>query len=175
MSLSGQTGTVEAGALEDDDVALRPTNPGDFGFLRSFFDKPLVHEHWGGDPPSDSDIRVNYLGGRSPAVECFIVQIDGHPGGFVQYHQADDGEGGGMDMVLLPERRGQAVGTRVVRLMVAFVQEQLSWGRFTVDPDVSNERGVIFWQRSGFVPVRVVDDDVDRQPYWLMEWPGQGL
>ena len=174
MSLNGQSGTVAACALEDDGVTLRPTCSGDFGFLRSFFDEPLVHEHWGGHPPSDTDIRVKYLGARSPAVECFIVEIDGHPGGFVQYHRADDGHGGGMDMVLLPERRGQGVGTRVVRLIVAFVQEQLQWSRFTVDPDVSNERGVTFWQRAGFVPVRIVDDDVDRQPYWLMEWPGQG-
>ncbi len=59
----------------------------------------------------------------------------------------------------------------MVRLLAAHVREQLGWTRFTVDPDVSNTRGVNFWRKAGFSPVEVVDTDPDRDPYWLMEWP----
>ena len=92
------------------------------------------------------EILAKYLGRRSPAVECFIVEVAGRPVGFVQYHVADDGgEGGGMDLALVPAARGRGVGTAVVRALAGFVQHQLGWNRFTVDPDVSNPRGAHFW------------------------------
>jgi RimJ/RimL family protein N-acetyltransferase len=74
-----------------------------------------------------------------------------------------------MDLVLLPSARSRGVGTAVVHVMVRFVKTELRWRRFSVDPDVSNPRGVNFWHKAGFMPVRVVNDDPDRAPYWLME------
>jgi RimJ/RimL family protein N-acetyltransferase len=76
-----------------------------------------------------------------------------------------------MDLVLLPCARGRGVGTAVVHAMVRFVKTELRWRRFSVDPDVSNPRAVNFWNKAGFMPIRVVDDELDREPYWLMEWP----
>ena len=120
---------------------------------------------------TDNEIREKYLGLRSPAVECFIIESEGRPVGFVQYHESDHGgERGGMDMALLPAHRGRGIGSAVVRLIVPFVRKQLGWTCLTVDPDVSNHRGVRFWMKAGFVPIRVIEDD-DRAPYWLMEWP----
>ena len=43
-------------------------------------------------------------------------------------------------------------------------------GFLTVDPDVSNARGVNFRTRVGFTPRRVVDER-GREIYVLMEWP----
>jgi len=109
-----------------------------------------------------------YLGARRPDVECFFVEVDDSVVGFAQYHVAD--EGGGMDLVLLPHARGHGVGTAVVHLLVGHVQQTLGWRRFTVDPDLDNERGVAFWNKVGFVRTQLVEGE-DRPPYWLMEWP----
>lgn len=76
-----------------------------------------------------------------------------------------------MDLVLLPAARGRGVGRAVVQAMVDVVRGRLRWRRFTVDPEVSNERGVNFWRRVGFLPLQIVEGDGDREPYWLMEWP----
>lgn len=119
---------------------------------------------------SDSEIRAKYLGSRSPSVECFIVEEGVRAVGFVQYHLADDGrQGGGMDLVLSPSERGRGLGTAVVEALVRFVERHLGWERLTVDPDLSNPRGVHFWRTVGFTPVRVVTDDAEREPYVLME------
>lgn len=119
----------------------------------------------------DSEIIAKYLGSRSPGVECFIVEERGQGVGFLQYHVADDGgEGGGMDLVLTPSERGRGLGARVVEAAARFAERELGWVRFTVDPDLSNPRGINFWRMVGFVPVRLVTDDGEREPYWLMQW-----
>jgi aminoglycoside 6'-N-acetyltransferase len=137
-----------------------------------FFTDPGFYERWDGRPKPDAEILEKYVGRRSPSVECFIVEELGRPIGFVQYHVADDGgEGGGMDLVLLPAERGRGVGSTVVHAVVRYVRGELGWHRFTVDPDVSNPRGVNFWTKVGFTPTQVVGDEAAREPYWLMEWP----
>jgi RimJ/RimL family protein N-acetyltransferase len=171
-SLKGKSSSVAHETIEGDGVVLRPTIDDDLATLRGFFTNPGFYERWGGKALNDEEITAKYLGGRSPAVECFIVEEAGRPVGFVQYHVADDADkGGGMDLALLPIERGRGVGTAVVQAIVEFVKRELGWQRFTVDPDVSNTRGVAFWRKAGFTPVRLVDDEPEREPYWLMEWP----
>jgi len=158
--------------IEGDDVRLRPTTPTDFAIAARLFRDPGFYDRWGGSPKTDEEIAEKYLGARSPLVECFFVEVDGEVVGFTQYHDADDGgEGGGMDLVLLPSSRGRGIGTAVVHAVVRFIREEKGWRRFTVDPDVDNERGVNFWKKVGFVSQRVVEDDGDRVPYWLLSWP----
>lgn len=156
--------------IEGDGVVLRPTTTDDLDVARSLFTDPGFYERWDGYPKSDDEIEQKYLGARRPLVECFFVEVDGDVVGFTQYHHAEDGAGGGMDLVLLPSARGRGVGSAVVLAMADFVHTELGWTRFTVDPEVSNERGVRFWQRVGFAPVHVVDEG-DRPPFWHMEWP----
>ncbi|MCB0922501.1 MAG: GNAT family N-acetyltransferase [Actinobacteria bacterium] len=156
--------------IEGDGVVLRPAMRDDLGTLRALFGDPGVYERWGGAPMPDSEISAKYLGSRSPSVECFIVEEGGRAVGFVQYHVADDGgAGGGMDLVLSPSERGRGLGTAVVETLVRFVARHLGWERLTVDPDLSNPRGIHFWRTLGFAPVRLVTDDGQREPYWLME------
>lgn len=89
---------VSVQTIAGDGVLLRRTTSADFSFLLSFFSNPAVYDIWDGHPMAAADIRVKYLGGRSPEVECFIVQHEERDVEFVQYHQAHDGAGGGMDL-----------------------------------------------------------------------------
>ena len=153
-------------------IVLRPTCDEDLPTLRRFFTSPGFYEHWDGRPKGDAEIIEKYLGRRSPQVECFIVEERGRALGLVQYHVADDGGGGGMDLVLMAEERGRGIGAAVVRAIVEHVRTHLGWQRLTVDPDVGTERGVRFWTTVGFVPVNVVEDEEGRPAYVLMEWRG---
>jgi len=160
--------TIEVGGT----TVLRPTADSDLAILRMLFADPGFNEQWGGQPLSDDEIRAKYTGRRSPKVECFIVEDGGSPVGLMQYHVADDGaEGGGMDLVLTPTARGRGVGSRVVLAMVDYLRRRRGWTRITVDPDVTNPRGVNFWTKVGFQPEQTVDCDPDRTPYVLMKWP----
>jgi aminoglycoside 6'-N-acetyltransferase len=156
--------------IEGEGVVLRPTTADDLEVARRLFADPGFYEYWDGYPKPDDEIKEKYLGRRSPSVECFFVEVDGEVVGFTQYNVAEDHLGGGMDLVLLPAVRGRGIGARVVRTMVNFVRTELGWTRFSVDPEVANERGVNFWKKAGFVPVRIVDDGA-RPPLWHMEWP----
>ena len=152
------------------EVVLRVTTADDLDVARRLFSDPGFYERWDGAPKSDEEIAAKYLGARSPDVVCFFVEADGEVVGFTPHHEADDGgEGGGMDLVLLPAARGRGIGTAVVHAMVELVTTELGWTRFTVDPDVDNDRGVHFWEQVGFTPIEVIDDG-ERPPYWLMEW-----
>lgn len=169
--IAGKMVSVPQPAMEGDGVVLRPTGLQDFDLARLLFNDPGFYERWGGRPQSDEEIKEKYLGTRSPDVECFFVEVEGEVVGFAQHHAADDGgEGGGMDLVLLSSARGHGVGSAVVRVIAKFVTTHLGWTRFTVDPDVSNERGVNFWTKVGFIPKQLIDNDSNREPYWLMEW-----
>lgn len=168
---SRNSGLVAHRPIDCDGVVLRPTTEDDLPTLRMIFTDPGVYEQWDGSPKGDDEIVAKYVGRRSPNVECFIVEESERTIGFVQYHVADGSDGGGMDLVLLPAERGRGFGSKVVQGLVRYVVGELGWRRFTVDPDVSNARGVNFWTRVGFTPIRVVDDGDAREPYWLMEWP----
>lgn len=152
-------------------VTLRRTTLADFAHLRRPFDHPSFHG-WGGSTRlPDDQIRAKYLGTRHPDVECFLIVRNTEHVGRVQLHVADRGNGGGMDLILLPEARGQGIGRVVVAEMVRRARDDRGWQRFTVDPDVDNESGVRFWQAVGFRPERVVSEQPARAPYLLMAWP----
>jgi aminoglycoside 6'-N-acetyltransferase len=153
-------------------VRLRRTTPDDSDVVTALFHDPGLYPEWDGAMKSDEEIAAGYLGGRFPQVECFLIEEAGAVVGFAQIHVADDGgEGGGMDLVLLPHARGRGIGSVVVRVLADMVRVERRWRRFTVDPDVSNTRGVNFWAKAGFVAERVVYDDAGRPPYWIMARP----
>lgn len=152
-------------------MTLKATAATDFATLRALFDEPAFFGWGDAGRISDSEIRRKYLGSRYPDVECFLVILAGRAVGLVQLHVADDGDGGGMDLILLPEARGQGVGREVVAEMVRRAHRGRGWTRFTVDPDFANESGVRFWRAVGFEPERTVTDEPGRMPYIVMAWP----
>lgn len=152
-------------------AALRPTDSHDIETLRALFEDPGVNEQWGGKPLTVQEITEKYIGQRRPQVQCFLVEEAGIPVGFIQYHLADDGGGGGgIDLVLRPEVRGRGLGSAVVQAIVGHLRIHRGWRRITVDPDVSNPRGVNFWRNVGFENEQLIENDSGRKPYWLMEW-----
>lgn len=147
------------------EVTLKATTPADFFSLRALFDQPAFFG-WGGPGRlPDSDLRRKYLGSRHPDVECFLVVVAGRAVGLAQLHAAETGDGGGMDLIVSPEVRGQGVGRQVVAQLARHARCRRGWTRLTVDPDVANEAGRAFWQAVGFVPERTVTDEPGRAPY----------
>lgn len=152
-------------------VGLKATASEDFPTLRALFDRPAFFG-WGGPGRlSDSEIRRKYLGLRYPEVECFLVTVAGRAVGLAQLHAADDGDGGGMDLILVPEVRGRGLGRQVVAEMALRGGNERGWIRFTVDPTLANVGGIRFWRSVGFEPERAVIDEPSRLPYLVMVWP----
>jgi RimJ/RimL family protein N-acetyltransferase len=151
-------------------VRLVPTAEEDLELLVRFFARPDILEYWDGEPMSDTRVAEDYIGRRSPAVECFLVIVGQMPVGFIQYAIGDDQGSGGIDLVLMKEFRGRGIGRAAVHALVRYLQQERGWNRITVDPDLWNGRALAFWAAIGFRPVQLVEDEQDRDPYWLMEY-----
>lgn len=156
---------MEAGAT----VELKPTSSEDFPALRELFDDPSF-AGWGGSDGrmADADIRAKYMGERHPQVECFLVLTSSTPVGLAQLH-AEAPESGGIDLILLPVARGRGVGRTVVHALVERARVVHQWRYVTVDPDLTNDGGIRFWEAVGFDVVRRCPGTRERAPYFLMQ------
>jgi aminoglycoside 6'-N-acetyltransferase len=150
-------------------VNLRPTSEHDLELLSGWFTRPDVNRYWGGVPLSVEEVAAKYIGRRRPLVECFIVEVEDTPVGWIQYH-IDGERRGGIDLVLLQEHRRRGVGRAAANAIVDYLLHELRWSEVTVDPAEWNEDGKQFWAAIGFAFVRSVVDDPDVEPYTLMRW-----
>lgn len=131
-------------------TTLRPVSPTDLDLLHGWLNDPDVYRYWGGSPHSRELVAEKYLGQRPDDVVGFIVEADGEPIGYLQYWFADEASGG-LDMFLIPAKRGQRLGPDAARATVRYVMQELGWRRVTVDPAADNHGGIRAWERAGFV------------------------
>lgn len=144
------------------------TSPAEMPALRRLFDDPSF-DGWGGAAPlSDRELAAKYAGDRLPEVESFIVEVDAAPVGLAILHDEGD-RSGGVDLILLSSTRGRGIGRAVVALLVERARDVRGWRRLTVDPDLSNEAGIRFWEAAGFRPVREEPASEGREAFLLME------
>jgi aminoglycoside 6'-N-acetyltransferase len=136
--------------LADGQLRLRPSTEGDLDRLARWFADPEVFRWWGGRPLSRDDVAARYVGRRCPRVESFIVESGGQQIGYIQYHLEGPGEAG-LDMMLLPEFRGQGLGPKAAQLLIAHLTSARGWTDITVDPALDNRRAIRGWQKAGFV------------------------
>lgn len=141
------------GAILGVGVNLRPTSEHDLELLTRWFARPDVNRYWGGRPLSIEEVAAKYIGRRRPTVECFVVEVDDTPAGWIQYH-VDGDRHGGIDLVLLAEHRRRGVGAAAVHSIVGYLLDELKWSEVTVDPAEWNEDGTRFWAAVGFVPAQ---------------------
>jgi aminoglycoside 6'-N-acetyltransferase len=135
--------------LSRDALTLRPSTEDDLDVLAQWFADPEVFRWWGGHPLSRDEVAAKYTGRRCPRVESFIVDLDGRPIGYVQYHLEGPGEAG-LDMMLVAEARGQGWGPRAARMLIEYLKGQRGWRDITVDPAQDNGRAIRAWEKAGF-------------------------
>jgi aminoglycoside 6'-N-acetyltransferase len=135
-------------------VTLRPASESDLDLLTGWFADPLIYEWWGGSPIRREVVAEKYIGRRRPAVESLIIEAEGTPIGYIQYHQGFEAyhhaDEGGMDMFVAPHARRRGFGRDAATTLVRYLLTERSWSRVTVDPAKSNSRALRFWRECGF-------------------------
>jgi aminoglycoside 6'-N-acetyltransferase len=135
----------------------------DFPLIRPWLAMPHVVEWWG-DPDEQFDLVSGDL--AEPAMDQFIVSLDGEPFGYLQSYDlrawSDPGLGvhpddtraidqfiGRSDMI------GRGHGSGFVR---SFVDNLLRSGipRVITDPDPANARAIRAYEKAGFARERIV-------------------
>jgi aminoglycoside 6'-N-acetyltransferase len=155
-----RAGRHEHPTIHDGPLGLRPTTELDLDLLASWFAHPEIYRWWGGRPLPREEVAAKYVGRRCPRVESHIVELDGQPIGYIQYHLEGPGQAG-LDMMLLPDFRDRGIGPRVARVMVEHLQSAFGWTDITVDPAQDNPRAIRAWRKAGFTDEREWPDHPD--------------
>ncbi len=130
-------------------TTIRPVSSSDYELLVEWFGNKEFVEWWGGIPKSPAEVAEKYLGGRS-SVHSFIVEHNGEPSGYIQAWKKDDREGG-IDIVLLPEKKGRGIGPTAILTVTKELQNR-GWVRIIVDPQRQNMSAIRAYQKAGFRP-----------------------
>ncbi len=129
--------------MRDGELELRAPKPSDAEALTALFEEPAVKRWW---PDGDWD-RDN----------GWVIEVDGAFAGWLQYAEEpyEWYPSVAFDIALTTALHGRGWGRRALRLAVAhFVAK--GHHRFTIDPDVTNERAIRSYAAAGFAPVGVM-------------------
>jgi aminoglycoside 6'-N-acetyltransferase len=131
-------------------VRLRPLEPGDVSELRRIHETPEVALWWG---PPESDFPF----GDDPSATRFVVLVDGHVGGLIQYGEEPepDYRHAWIDLFIDPERHGKGFGTDAVTAVARHMIEDHGHHRITIDPAIDNAAAIRCYEKAGFRAVGV--------------------
>jgi aminoglycoside 6'-N-acetyltransferase len=137
--------------MRDGDLELRPFQPADAEALEALLAEPEVKRWW---PDGDYE-RDN----------GWVVEVGGEIAGWVQYEEESDEwyPSVALDIALTTALHGRGYGRRVLRLAIEHFVAR-GHHRFTIDPDVQNERAIRSYAAVGFKPVGVLRS-YERNPH----------
>jgi aminoglycoside 6'-N-acetyltransferase len=149
-------------------TVVRPASARDADLLACWHADPDVSRYW----DDETFTRAEMLGRlRRHGVEAFIVEEHGDGVGYLQVWC--EGDGGGIDMFLVPKARGRGLGPDAARAVARHLRDERGWRRVTVDPYLWNGTAVRAWERAGFRAVGEREPDADHTARWLlMEFAG---
>lgn len=129
--------------LTEGNLALREFEPSDEGAVLAILGEPEVARWW---PVPDFERETGWM-----------VLVDGEPAGWLEYHEEDYVwyPSVAFDIALTTSVHGRGYGRRALALAIGhFVAK--GHHRFTLDPNVANERAIRCYASLGFERVGVM-------------------
>ena len=129
--------------LAEGDIALRVFRDEDELRLLAMLREPEVARWW---PAPDFERDTGW-----------VIEVDGEPSGWLEYHEEDYAwyPSVAFDIVLTSTLHGCGYGRRALRLAVDYFVAR-GHHRFTLDPNVENERAIRAYEGVGFGRVGVM-------------------
>jgi aminoglycoside 6'-N-acetyltransferase len=125
------------------DISLRPFRPEDEHALLAMLREPEVARWW---PVPDFQRESGWM-----------IEVDGEPAGWLEFHEEDYAwyPSVAFDIMLTSRLHGRGHGRRALRLAIEhFVAK--GHHRFTLDPNVANERAIRAYEGLGFERIGVM-------------------
>jgi aminoglycoside 6'-N-acetyltransferase len=140
--------------LRGERLLLRPITEADVAAIAAMLAEPEVARWWG-DYDADR-VRREYLGDPSP--ETFAIEVEGTVAGLVLVAEENDPDyrHAGLDISLATAHQNRGLGREALRVMIDHLARDRGHHRFTIDPDVDNERAIRSYTAVGFKPVGVM-------------------
>jgi aminoglycoside 6'-N-acetyltransferase len=149
--------------LRGERTVIRAADERDADLLAAWHDDPEVSRYWDHERFTRDEMLERL---RRAEVEAFVVEVGEQPIGYLQVWA--EGEGGGIDMFLVPGARGQGFGPDAARAVARHLRDARGWRRITVDPYVWNEGAIRAWRRAGFRDVDEHEPDEEHTARWLL-------
>jgi aminoglycoside 6'-N-acetyltransferase len=124
---------------------------------------PEVARYWDHETFTQAEMLERL---RRSDVEPYIVEDGTTPVGYLQVWS--EGDGGGLDMFLVPDARGRGLGPDAGRAVAKHLRDARGWTVVTVDPYLWNESAVRAWRRAGFRDVGEREPDDEHTARWLL-------
>jgi aminoglycoside 6'-N-acetyltransferase len=140
--------------LRGERVLLRHLTEADVPAIAAILAEPEVARWWGA---YDADRgRREHL--EDPDCETFAIDVDGRVAGIVLVSEENDPEyrHAGLDISLATAFQNQGLGREALRVAIDHLVRERGHHRFTIDPDVANERAIRCYAAVGFRPVGVM-------------------
>ncbi len=137
------------------DVSLRPLSEDDLPNLMRWLHEPEVRQFWGKPLETVEDLREEYIEPDVYPAWSFVIELAGRGVGLIQYsHRYPDPDyfwDAGIDILIgEPDARGHGAGIEAIRVMLRYLFEVKRLHRVTIDPEVTNPRGIHVYERAGF-------------------------
>jgi aminoglycoside 6'-N-acetyltransferase len=149
--------------LRAETAVLRPAKDADADLLVAWHDDPDVARYWDEKRFTRGEVLSRLHRGD---VESYIVEVDGGAVGYLQVWR--EGDGGGIDMFLVPGARGRGIGPDAARAVARHLRDARGWRRVTVDPYLWNDAAIRAWRRAGFRDVGEREPDEEHSDRWLL-------
>ena len=145
------TGGMDLPTLRGPRLVLRPLAAADLDALLAILAEPEVARWWG--PQAEAPDREELLGPEAR----FAIVFDAAVAGWLACEENTDPmyRHVGLDIFLTTRLHGQGLGREALRLAIAHYLER-GHHRFTIDPNVENERAIRAYAGAGFEPVGVM-------------------
>lgn len=170
--------------IKSDELLIRTMKETDYDQLTEWLNNEDVLEFYGdkNDPFDLKRVIEKYeprVKGLTRVKVC-IAEYKNEPVGFMQYYQLDSvqlKEFGykeselvyGMDQLIgRSDLLGKGIGTRMVRALVNYIQNEQITTAIVMDPHIDNLRAIRCYEKCGFVKKMMID-----KTYWLMEYKNE--
>lgn len=163
--------------LQEGAIALRHMEPTeqDYAQLYAWLADARIAEHYGGlnHRPTLQEVREKYapyIMGKESVVPC-IAEYDGSPVGYMQYYPVEEPEYDcrglvdfscyarpmAVDMLVgEPAQWGRGLGSRLLRALCRYLNEELGADAVFIDPNVNNPRAIRCYEKAGFERLVIV-------------------
>ncbi len=149
--------------LRGERTAIRAADERDADLLVAWHDDPDVARYWDHERFTREEMLERL---RRDEVESFVVEAGEEPVGYLQLWR--EGDGGGIDMFLVPHARGRGLGPDAARAVARHLRDERGWRQVTVDPYVWNVGTIRAWRRAGFRDVGEREPDEQHSARWLL-------
>lgn len=132
-------------------LSLRPATSGDLELLTGWLRDPDNYRYWHQRPIPREEVAAKYVG-QDPYRHPFVIEEGGRAIGYAQCFLRRDEDRVGCALLLIPEARGQGLGSRAGELLL----ERLFGYSLpvAVTPLPANERAWRAWEKAGLVRQR---------------------